>query len=381
MGWFPRSIDSEANQWQFDIVGLLAVIGGSALEKHLPAITASPFSAFPRLLPAPESLLSTERSHRLPAVKNIRVVGIQSGNLVGELNYFADLIHNVESLPSFMVKVCHIRHHRDVEGQDKPGQQGDSGRPIRIQPFCWLNIVTWLSVLILAGLLVAAGVLHDGVALLALATMSCSTSAASLSALWSPSLAQRTASNQVPPANVVLVTRGGAFVVVNCDEYVCRELYTGKDDCSYRYNRTGHRSLLATSTLLLMAAVILFGSCTWRMQIAVGSAYIVLNAMYWLLALLVEPRDIWDLTRYEVEEESSTRATNFTQALWLAIHHAGDTKWVRRADAAPISDAWDQWLAEAKRNVHNIDWDAVGCKDRLMRAAVEEHKSTVALLR
>ncbi|RAH66322.1 uncharacterized protein BO66DRAFT_474271 [Aspergillus aculeatinus CBS 121060] len=384
MGWFPTNLDSDSDGWSFDIVGLLAVIGGSATDKHLPAITASPFSPIPRLLPAPETLLRTDRAHRLPAVKDVKVIGIQSGNFVTELNYFTNLLHDdVTSLPPFTVKVYCIGHrdprvtHNDkdhghvrLEGQETPPL-----RPIKIRSLSWLNVVTFLSVVISAGLLIAGGVLGDGVALVALTAMCCSTSAATLSAQWSPRVSLRTARNEVPPADVALVTRAGAFVIVHCaDEDVCRELYTGMDDCQYRFSGFRHRMLLASSTLLLMAAVILFSNCGWKMQIAVGSAYVILNVLYWLLALLVEPRDIWDLTRYDVCEVPLDHfpVKNFTQALWLAIHHAGDTRWVRRGDVAPLTEAWDQWLAEALQNVKNIEWDAVGCKDRLMKAVVAQ---------
>ncbi|BCR98444.1 uncharacterized protein AKAW2_40127A [Aspergillus luchuensis] len=61
MGWFPVGLEEGENKWKFDIIPLLAVIGSSAIQKHMQAITASPFAIFPRLMPAPESLLDTER--------------------------------------------------------------------------------------------------------------------------------------------------------------------------------------------------------------------------------------------------------------------------------------------------------------------------------
>jgi hypothetical protein len=86
MVWFPLNVDDGAVSWSFDIVGLLAVVGGSTIEKHAQAITASPFDNFPRLLPAPETMLETDRPARLPAVKDVTVVGVHSGNQFTELN-------------------------------------------------------------------------------------------------------------------------------------------------------------------------------------------------------------------------------------------------------------------------------------------------------
>ncbi|PYH49328.1 uncharacterized protein BP01DRAFT_388382 [Aspergillus saccharolyticus JOP 1030-1] len=386
MGWFPTTLDSQADGWHFDIVGLLAVIGGSATAKHLPAIAASPFSVIPRLLPAPETLLDTDRTHRLPAISGVKVIGTQSGILLNELNYFATLIHDIESLPRYAVKVCRVSHRRNEpdprNDEEKTGEASQHElRPIRIQLTSWLNAVTVISILITAALIIAAGVLHDGVAILALAATAGSTSAASLSAKWSPRLGTRTAKVEVPPADVVLATRAGAFVVVNCEETVCRELYAGMDDCDYLFSRVPHRILLAVSTLLLMAGIILFSNCSWKLQIAVGTAYLILNLLYWLLALLVDAREIWDLSRYEWEEKTiPTEQPSFTLALWLAILHAQEVSWVRRGSVAPRSDAWDAWLAAAADNLDNPDWDAVGYKDELMKQEVEKARRKRARL-
>src|SRR4051812_23325620 len=110
MGWFPLAVNTDKPTWSFDIVGLLAVVGGSSIEKHAQAITASPFGGFPRLLPAPETMLDTDRPARLPAVKDVTVLGVHSGNHFTELNFFAEVIHRIGSLEPFEFQSFKISH-------------------------------------------------------------------------------------------------------------------------------------------------------------------------------------------------------------------------------------------------------------------------------
>lgn len=375
MSWFPSYLKPEETGWRFDILILLAVIGGAATQKHIPAITATTLSVIPRLLPAPETLLGTDRANRLPAVKDVKVVGIQSGTLTHELNYFANLIHHVESLEEYTVWKFEINYRSgdDIESKgDTDHSPSKEVPPLRINPFSWLNVVTVLSILMTAGLFVAAGVLRDGVAVVALTTMACSTSAASFSAWWSPKLSKRTAKCDVPRADVAIVTRGGAFVIVHCEESIVRELYTGVDMCRYTLNGRPHQIVLATGTLLLMASVVFFSNCSGKMQIAIGAAYFILNISYWLLALLVEPKKTWNLnSRYHVQEQELIYRgdKNFTGALWLAIHYTGRAQWAKRADIIPVTDAWETWLKEATENARNPFWPAIYRKNQLMEEA------------
>jgi hypothetical protein len=162
-----------------------------------------------------------------------------------------------------------------------------------LHKFCPLNIVTLGSILITVALFVWAGVNNDAVALIGLATMSLSTSTACLSSQWRPKLTVRKSTAAViPRGDIIIRSRNGAFVFVECDENVAREIYFGTEACDYVYKGVVHQILLATSTLLLMASIILFSNSGWKMQIAVGLAYVILNIAYWAMALLTEPRDM-----------------------------------------------------------------------------------------
>ncbi|KAE8407433.1 hypothetical protein BDV37DRAFT_279967 [Aspergillus pseudonomiae] len=360
MGWFPAKLDSEESQWHFEILILLAVIGSSATQKHMPAITASAFGLFPRLLPAPEALLDTRRLHRLPSAPNVDVVGVHSGTVLTELNYFATLLHKIEDVKPFEFRSCVIEHNF---GDDR--EKGKPNRPLRIKTMSLLNVVTIVSIFMSVGLLVFAGVIHDGVALVGVSTMALSTSAASLSAYWYPKLSERDGDAKMPPGDVVIRTRGGGFIVVRGDEYVIRELYTGMDSCQYRYPDKVRQVFLAMSTLFLMTSVIMFSNSSEKIQIAVGAAYFILNILYWGLALLVEPRDVWDMSRYDIKNAVFKETSNYTEVLWLAIFETKSIDWVRRANIAPKTGPWDEWLREAFQNAQSnkSDWPAVTRKN------------------
>ncbi|KAK6823318.1 hypothetical protein RU639_006041 [Aspergillus parasiticus] len=364
MGWFPTKLDSEESKWHFDILILLAVIGSSATQKHLPAITASAFGLFPRLLPAPETLLDTSRLYRLPSAQNVDVVGVHSGTVLTELNYFANLIHKIEDIKPFEFRSCEIEYNF---GDDR--EKAEPGR-LRIKTTSFLNVITILSILMTVGLLIFAGVIHDGVALVGVGTMALSTSAASLSAWWSPELPKRRVETEMPPADVVIRTRGGGFIVVRANEKVIRELYTGMDSCKYILSDKARQGFLAMSTLLLMTSVIMFSNSTEKMQIAVGAAYFILNILYWGLALLVEPNDVWDTSRYKIDPEKPPKlivAESYTQVLWLTILETKSIDWVRRANIAPKTEAWDKWLQEAGENaLKNEDWPAERRKNEII---------------
>ncbi|RAL01861.1 uncharacterized protein BO80DRAFT_492875 [Aspergillus ibericus CBS 121593] len=371
MGWFPTTLDSDAQSWRFDIVSLLAVIGGSSIEKHKQAITASPFAGFPRILPAPESLLDTERPTRLPSVKEVKIIGVYSGTRFSELNFFANVIHKLEELKEYEFRSYDITYGKikkaDPERDGKPDSKGTVTIPL--WKLCPLNLVTLISILMTIGLFIWAGVIHDGVALVGLATMSLSTSSACLSAQWYPRLATRPTKVKVDPGDIVMKTRHGAFVVVKCTEEITRELYGGAESCHYVFQGRSHQVLLACSTVLLMASIILFSNCGWTMQIAIGVAYIILNILYWATALLTEPQDTWDMSRFDVKETNRKITGSYTSALWEAIRETGEVDWVRKGgDLAPVTTAWDKWLKMAGIECQNPEstWDPEQAKDELM---------------
>lgn len=125
-----------------------------------------------------------------------------------------------------------------------------------------------------------------------------------------------------------------------------------------------------------MAAIVFFSNCGWKIQIAVGLAYIVLNLAHWALALLTKPNENFNLgVRYDIEVLEDKVNQNITQVLWDAIRTTGSIEWVKKTGAAPQTKNWDGWLEEAKENSQNSDWDPEKARDRWMSMKLDEPTS------
>jgi hypothetical protein len=364
----PLQFPNSKSGWRLDIVSLLAVVGESSMSEHVQPLTASWLCLLPRLIPAPHALLKPSRPSSLPS-KNAVVVGVHSGTMVMELNYFANLLHPIAELAPLTVQVIDIAHREP--SQDNPSEIV----PSIVSP---LNFLTVASVFLTIGLLVWSVLLKDGVAFVAILTISTASSVVCLASLWRPKLTKRALSSRVPPGDVVVRTRKGAFLVIHCPEEVTRELYIGSEECSYSVKSQYFRGLVGLGTLLLMVAIVLMGNCNWMMQLALGVSYILLNGLYWGAALL-PLRWHWELSRYELTFGATETLETYTEALWEAIKATSrdgedpmrngrcDTTWVQTSNAAPKTVVWNNWLREAEVNVNsgNEKWDPVAAWQRL----------------
>lgn len=194
----------------------------------------------------------------------------------------------------------------------------------------------------------------------------------------------RTSRARVPPGDMVIRTREGAFLLIRCNEDVARELYIGTEECVYKIQTQRYRILVAIGTFLLMVSVVLLGNCNFTMQAAIGVSYIVLNGLFWGSAL-IEKVYFWDLSGYDWEEITPEDAKNadlkqddslggqpsFTRTMWYAIRETKKTGWVTRGGAAPVTDRWTEWLRVAEENAksENRKWDAVEQREHIVGQA------------
>ncbi|KFY27710.1 hypothetical protein V491_00771 [Pseudogymnoascus sp. VKM F-3775] len=197
---------------------------------------------------------------------------------------------------------------------------------------------------------------------------------------------KRTSAAKVPDGDVVIRTREGAFIVVKCDENVARELYTGTEECTYLvYSVRAYRALIGVATFILMVAVVLLGNCNFNQQAAIGSAYIVLNGLYWA-ASLVPKKEFWDMKLYEREDmtpddcreaecarpgDGPDDIPSYTRTMWYAIRATEEVGWVWTSGAAPKTKEWKKWVDAAEKQVKEKKqgwkmWKAVAAKDDMM---------------
>lgn len=294
-----------------------------------------------------------------------------------------------------------------------PRRENDSDRPaIPPQLFSPLHMLGVLSFFVTIAILVCAVIWEDANAILAIGLISIMSSLSGFASFWSPQLMTRRQTNVVPPGDVMIRTRQGAFVLIRCTEDVARELYSGTDRCKYYVKDQAYRLLMALGTVLLMLSVVLLGNCSWNSQVFIGASYIVLNGLYWGLGMLPH-KYFWDLDRYDygdatprdaeeahfdddngrdpefvrgtppgvpADDYAAEKRASFTRTLWYAIRETKDVKWVKANGAAPPTKAWDTWLTEAEQNARagNRDWPAVKRKNELMKEHHDEIHQTDA---
>ncbi|KAK8120637.1 hypothetical protein PG999_004757 [Apiospora kogelbergensis] len=250
------------------------------------------------------------------------------------------------------------------------------------------HILSAFSFLLSIAIIVVAAIKEDGTAIFAVTFMSIVSSIVGIASSWKPVLMKRSHTNVVPKGDVVIRTREGAFILIECTEEVARELYAGTEECNYRVGPKMYRLLMGIGTFLLMVSVILLGNCKWHTQVMIGASYVVLNGMYWIMGLL--PRGwFWDLSRYTCEDitphdskddehgvigDPREGVPSFTRTLWYVIRETRRTAWVERSGAAPSTPQWKAWLAEAEEAAKSEkrDWKPVEHKDNIMKLSDSE---------
>jgi hypothetical protein len=195
----------------------------------------------------------------------------------------------------------------------------------------------------------------------------------------------------VPKGDVIIQTREGAFLIIKCNEDVSRQLYFGTDEV-FQLVTTGFSSCIGCGTVIFMVAVILMGNSTWTMQAALAVTYLLLNAVYWFVAVMPSSTH-WEFPAFQIEDITpddvryyilriiNLGATDprLIYPLWLAILETKEVGWARKSGAIPEGDEWDQWLERAKSNAldNNRLWDPVKAREGITDASKLDAGETV----
>ncbi|KAL9126118.1 MAG: hypothetical protein Q9217_004779 [Psora testacea] len=327
-----RWLDNGFPTLKLDIVGFLAILGEASVTANAQVSLLSLFSLLPRLLPAPQALIRTERPLTLPSSPG-KVIGAHSGGIRPFVHHIAGLVHSREPLPAY-----HVRCERITKPDPKAHVSASLWGPI-----IWAEL---LGTAMSLALLILSIIRSDGFALLATILLSLLTSMIGFGSRWSLHLMKRKADRPVPKDNIVLCYPNGAFRIIKCNEDIARELYWHPEACNYVFNDTMYRLISLLGTITLMFGVICLGNSTVPLQIAFAAAYMILNAVYWVVAALPS-RWHWDLSCYKVtpeEYEHGEANESFTQALWKAIAITQSVDWVKNGQVAPVSEGWERWV-------------------------------------
>ncbi|KAF2672914.1 hypothetical protein BT63DRAFT_421110 [Microthyrium microscopicum] len=379
LGWGRLNINGQFanglrwNNLQSNVVGLLAILGEGAVTSTSQVATLSRMIYLPRLLPAPQALLLPSRQNNLSPIPG-QVVGVSSGNFRPYVNFLGHILLTAESLPEYAVKCIRI-------------QRVNSKREIKARtygPTWWVAVLGCVLSLILLGIGVWQ---RDGMAILADISLSLLSTLVGVTNKWRLKLPKRAGERNhwTPPGDVVIRYPKGSFIIVRCTEDVARELYFAPEGIDYHMQQPyKHRITALISSIILMFSVLFLSNAGTNSQVAFAVSYLILNAAYWTIAAL--PQNFhWDTSAFQVSPEAFNEAPTpvaknllkdsghsrtkrsarnrskrppepgcrehyvsynetFTEALWKVIIATREIDWVRRSKAAPMSEAWDQWL-------------------------------------
>jgi hypothetical protein len=223
---------------------------------------------------------------------------------------------------------------------------------------------------------------HDGMAMLAVVLLSFLSTVVGIATKWKLTLPKRkNKSLFTPPGDVVIRYTKGSFLIVQCDEDVARELYFAPENIDYLVQSSWqYRMISLVGTVMLMFGVIFLGNAQTQLQLAFAGAYIIMNALYWIVAALPN-RVHWDTSCFKIQDQCIELTPNsgnildekgskrtlpkplgtskelrafvdenetFTEALWKAIIVTKSVDWIKRSAAAPDTPAWNEWLAKAE---------------------------------
>ncbi|KAE8352050.1 hypothetical protein BDV28DRAFT_8357 [Aspergillus coremiiformis] len=364
--FFNRNFDD----FHLDIVGFLAILGEGSVSVNYQVSTLSYFTFLPRLLPAPQAFMRPSRPIRLDDVPGT-VVGIKSGNCRDHVYRIPHIILPGENSMRISSDYS-VRHFRISMKTDNPNVPLITARTFGV-----LSLLAVLGCAMAIALLGLSIHLNDGWALVATVLLSCLSSLLGIMCKWSLALRKRvTGPDNIPRGDVVISYPNGCFLIVECDEEIARPLFFAPERCDYLLDGTWYRSLALLGTMMLMFGVIALGNSGPRMQIAFGTAYLVLNAAYWIVGALPEKLH-WDYSALNIEELSPVLPEpevkrSFGLALWIAIKLTRSTRWVRIGGVAPDTQAWDEWLKKANDAANRRDgmdpdtWDYSACLEECL---------------
>jgi hypothetical protein len=254
---------------RLDIVGIIAILGDGGVSRNAQVAALSWYNNIPRLLPAPQALLKQERDRRLP-IESGTVVGVYSGNVRHNLNFFTSVLHPYR-LQKYEVEFLQV----DFDGASDELY----GARLWGELFC-LSVVGCLMSI---ALLVLSIYYQDGMSLLATIFLSMVSSLVGIGSHWNLDFPPPKVANPkeiLPPGDIVIYYPNGALRVIRCTEQTSR-LYFEVERCKYSLGDTPYRSIALLATIMLMLGVIFLSNATLRLQVAFASAYIILNALYW----------------------------------------------------------------------------------------------------
>lgn len=169
---------SSFSSLQFDIVGIVAILGEGSISRNAQASALSWYHTLPRIYPAPQSLLKHHQDKTLPTEPGV-VIGAHSGRIRNEINFFAQLLHH-EDLPPYSVQLLEVKRKKSAQPVGANSADGASAvmdvPAFEVRKMCHLTYLSVLGLCMSATLLGLSIWQRDGRALLATVFLSATSS-------------------------------------------------------------------------------------------------------------------------------------------------------------------------------------------------------------
>lgn len=223
-----------------------------------------------------------------------------------------------------------------------------------------LAIVTILGFTLSLILFTVSILFGDGMSFIATLLLSFLSTLIGIANKWTLELPSRKGPSPTP-GDTVIRYPNGSFLIVKCEEDVARSLFFAPEEIKYNLtNPTIYRMISLVGTIMLMLGVVCLANAKLQLQFAWAGAYILINAAHWAAAA-VPPKLHWDLSCYEVKEQSiegapRSKDRTFTDALWRAILATKSMRWTKTGKAAPQTEVWDEWLHEAEEMANTVSY-------------------------
>jgi len=191
-------------------------------------------------------------------------------------------------------------------------------------------------------------------ALLAVCFLSLLSTLIGIGNYWTLELPERKVPDKnAPPGDVVVRHPKGAFLVVQCDEDVARQLFFAPETIDYWVeNVWRYRYMSLLGTLMLMSGVVALGNATNVLQTAFAAAYMLINAAYWVVAALPARRH-WNLSGFEVKTQEfvlpSTDLPHKSTATVAPSNDLLDEAGPEKEDVAEPAEKKGRWKSTRER--------------------------------
>ena len=243
--------------------------------------------------------------------------------------------------------------------RSKTGSPKKEPPPVKATATGPLALVTILGFTLSLILFTVSVLFGDGMSFIATMLLSFLSTLIGAANKWTLELPRRTGLPPTP-GDTVIRYPNGSFLIVRCEEDVARELFFAPEEIKYNItNPTIYRMISLVGTIMLMLGVVCLANAKLQLQFAWAGAYIFINAAHWAAAA-VPPKLHWDLSCYEVKEQSIERGPakniTFTDALWKAILVTKSIRWTKTGKAAPQTDVWDEWLHDAEDIANTVTY-------------------------